>query len=98
MKDDIGGGFQEGAVFQEGEGFKCKGGVGREAAQNTDEEKDANVGSQKGSCFCQSMQQANQETAQDIHGERSNGKPESRTEPVEYSRHNETADGTQKSA
>ena len=52
MEDDIGGGFEDGAVFKKSQRFESEGGVGGKAAEHTDEEKDADIGSQEGSGFC----------------------------------------------
>ncbi len=58
MQEDIGGGFEEGAVFDESERFKSEGRVGGEATKYSDEEKDTDVWSEQGSGFCQSMKEA----------------------------------------
>ena len=51
MQEDIGRGFEDGAVFDEGERFKSKGGVGGEATQDSNEEKDADIRAEEGSRF-----------------------------------------------
>ena len=44
MQENIGGGFEDGAVFEESEGFEAKRRISGEAAEHADEKKDADIG------------------------------------------------------
>ena len=46
MQEDIGGSFEDGTVFEEGEGFKSECRIGGKSSKYSYEEKDANVGTE----------------------------------------------------